>query len=64
MEEKEEAEEEVVDEVDKEEEDVDPGILMLVIMMNVKSQASMERWLNFIHRIILNKISGSIYLRM
>ena len=43
MEGKEEAGEEVVDAVDEEEENVYLGILMLVVMMNGKLQASMER---------------------
>ena len=50
--------------MDEGEEDVDMGILTLGVMMNGKLQASMEICLKFIHRIVLNKTSGSIYLRM
>ena len=42
MEEKEEAEEEVVDMVEEYKKDVDMGILMIVVMMNGKLQAFME----------------------
>ena len=56
--------EEVVNAVDKEEKDVDIGILMLIIMLNGKLQASMDMLIKLIHRIVLNHTSGSIYLRM
>ena len=58
MEEKEEAEEEVVDTVEEYKKDVDMGILMIVVMINGNSQASMEIWLKFIHITILNKTTG------
>ena len=58
MEGEEEAGLEVVDVVDEEEEDVDMGILMIVVMINGNSQASMEIWLKFIHITILNKTTG------
>ena len=60
MEVNEEAGEEVVEAVDEEEEDVDLGILKLAVMINGRFQALMETCLKFIHRIVLNKTSGSI----
>ena len=58
MEGEEEAGLEVVDVVDKYEEDVDLGILMLVVLINGNSQASIEIWLKFIYSIVLNKTTS------
>ena len=59
-----EAGEEAVDAVDKEGGDMGLGILMLVVMMNGKLQASMEIGSKLIISIVLKNTSGSIYLRM